>query len=292
MRSMTGFGEAATAIPGGRVAAQVRSVNHRFLDVRVVVPREYARWEGELRELVRGTAERGRLELVVSRTATAPGRGFRLEVHREVARDYVKVLRQLKAEMKLSGEVDLHLVGMIPDLVRVSEAPVDSSREMSSVRRVVQRALAALARDRRREGAYLGGDMRTRVRKLGRLILDLRRSLPEVVDGLSRRASERIRRFAGGVDIDPQRLAQEAAILAERSDVTEEIVRASSHITALRALLRASGPVGKRMEFLLQEVHREINTVGSKIGDLRVASMVLEAKADLEKLREQVQNVE
>jgi uncharacterized protein (TIGR00255 family) len=230
--------------------------------------------------------------LTVNRLASSTSRGFRVEVRREVARDYVKVLRQLKSELKLAGEVDVHLLGRLPDLVRVSEAPVDAAREIPRVRRAVQKALAAFTRERRREGIYLCGDMRTRVGKLEGLALNLRRSLPEVAERLKTRVGERLDRLAAGVDVDPQRLAQETAILAERADVTEEIVRISSHITALKALLRPSGAVGKRIEFLLQEMHREINTVGSKVSDIPVANLVLEAKAELEKLREQVQNVE
>jgi uncharacterized protein (TIGR00255 family) len=291
MRSMTGFGAASATIPGGRVSAEVRSVNHRFLDARVVLPREYAQWEGDLRELVRTVAARGRVELVVSRAASGDNR-FRVEVHREVAREYVKVLRRLRKEMNLAGEVDLRLLSGLPDLVRVTELPVDAAREMPGVRRAVRGALAALDRDRQREGRCLGQDMRVRVQKLERLLVRLRRALPDVIASVKQRAGERMRRVAGGIDVDPQRLAQEAALLAERADVTEETVRIASHLGALRDLLRSSEPVGKRVEFLLQELHREVNTVGSKVGDLRVAGLVLDAKAEIEKLREQVQNVE
>jgi uncharacterized protein (TIGR00255 family) len=291
MRSMTGFGAASVTIPGGRVSAEVRSVNHRFLDARVVLPREYAQWEGDLRELVRAVASRGRVELVVSRAASGDNR-FRVEVHREVAQAYVKALRHLRKEMKLPGEVDLRLLSGMPDLVRVTELPVDAAREMPGVRRAVRSALAALDRDRQREGRCLGQDMRVRVQKLERLLAQLRRALPVVIANVKQRAGERMRRVAGGIDVDPQRLAQEAAILAERADVTEEAVRIASHLGALRGLLRSAEPIGKRVEFLLQEVHREVNTVGSKVGDLRVAGLVLDAKAEIEKLREQVQNVE
>jgi uncharacterized protein (TIGR00255 family) len=291
MRSMTGFGAAHAAIPGGRVSAEVRSVNHRFLDARVLLPREYGRWEGELRELVRDVAARGRVELMVSRAATGDNH-FRVEVRRDVARAYITALRRLRKEMKIAGDVDLRLLSGLPDLVRVTELPVDSALEMPAVRRAVRSALVALGRDRQREGRYLGRDMRTRVQTLERIRVDLRRCLPDVIAHLKKRAEDRMRRVAGGVDIDPQRLAQEAAILTERADVTEETVRMGSHLGALKTLLRATEPAGKRIEFLLQEIHREVNTVGSKVGDLRVSRLVLDAKAELEKLREQVQNVE
>jgi uncharacterized protein (TIGR00255 family) len=291
MRSMTGFGAASVPVAGARVAIEVRSVNHRFLDTRIVLPREYARWEGDLRELVRDAVARGRLELTVSRTAGSSGR-VRIDVRQDVARAYVRALRKLKREMKLTGDVDLQLLSNVPDLVHVKEAAADPAREIGAVRRAVREALTALGRERQREGAHLGRDMQRRVQKLERLVRDLRRCLPHVMADLKKRAAERMRRLAGGVDVDPQRLAQEAAILTERADVTEEIVRMGSHLGALKKLLTSTDPVGKRIEFLLQELHREINTVGSKVGDLRVAGLVLDAKAELEKLREQVQNVE
>lgn len=292
MRSMTGFGAATGTVAAGKVTAEVRSVNHRFLDVRVVLPREYGAWEGEIRDLVRGMIDRGRVELFVTRTTRGSTKGRRIDIRQDLARAYVRALRRLKAEMKLGGEVGVEVLTAIPDLVRVSEVAGDPTHESAGVRRVVRQALNALGRDRRREGGFLAKDMRARVRMLEQLVANLERALPGVLRGLRDRAARRLRHLAAGVEIDPQRLAQEAAVLAERADVTEEIVRIRSHLPAMKTLLGASGPVGKRIEFLLQELQREINTVGAKVGDARVGALVLDAKAVLEKLREQVQNVE
>jgi uncharacterized protein (TIGR00255 family) len=292
MRSMTGYGTAATAVPGGRVTVEVHSLNQRFLDVRIVAPREYAPWEGELRDLVRAAAARGRIELLVNRTVGANGQRFRVEVRSDLARAYVAALRRLKREMRLAGEVDVALLRGMPELVRTVEQAADPAREMPAVRRAVRRALAALDRERRREGGHLGRDMSARVGALARIARTLEGRLPAAVRDLQRRAAERVTRLAAGVPVDAQRLAQEAAILAERGDVTEELVRLGSHLEALRGLLRAREPTGKRIEFLLQEVHREVNTIGSKMLDPRVSGLVLDAKAEVEKLREQVQNVE
>lgn len=292
MRSMTGFGVASIAVPGGRIAAEARSVNHRFLEVRVVLPREYGRAEGDVRNLVRDAANRGRIEVSVSRTPVSDRRGFRVEVREEAARAYVQALRRLKVEMKLAGEIDIGAIGAVPELVRVVEAPIDLQREIGSVRRVVRQALAALVRDRRREGRHLARDMQGWARALEKLVRDIEAAAPGIVRDLRDRAAARIQRLAAGASVEPQRLAQEAAVAAERADVTEELVRLRSHLNVLKRLLRAADPVGKRIEFVLQELQREINTLGAKMGDPAVAARVLDAKAAIEKLREQVQNVE
>jgi uncharacterized protein (TIGR00255 family) len=292
MRSMTGFGVATITVPGGRIAAEARSVNHRFLEVRVVLPREYGRAEADVRNLVRDAADRGRVELTVSRTPVSDRRGFRVEVREEAARAYVRALRRLKADMKLAGEIDIGAVGAVPELVRVIEAPIDLQREIRSVHRVVRQALAALVRDREREGRHLARDMSGWSRALESVVTHIEGAAPRVVRDLRDRAADRIRRLAAGASVEPQRLAQEAAIAAERADVTEELVRLRSHLSVLKRLLRAAEPVGKRIEFVLQELQREVNTLGAKMGDPDVAGRVLDAKAAIEKLREQVQNVE
>jgi uncharacterized protein (TIGR00255 family) len=204
----------------------------------------------------------------------------------------VRALRRLKADMKLAGEIDIGAVGAVPELVRVVEAPIDLQREIRSVHRVVRQALAALVRDRQREGRHLARDMTGWARSLEAVVTHIEGAAPRVVRDLRDRAADRIRRLAAGASVEPQRLAQEAAIVAERADVTEELVRLRSHLSVLKRLLRAAEPVGKRIEFVLQELQRETNTLGAKMGDPDVAARVLDAKAAIEKLREQVQNVE
>jgi uncharacterized protein (TIGR00255 family) len=289
---MTGYGAAALTVAGARITAEIRSVNHRFLDLRIAVPREYARWEGDLRELVRDAASRGRIELYVSRVPGGGGARVRVDVRPEVGRAYVQALRRLKAEMRLAGDIDVGVLRGVPGLVGVTEVPVRPEGEIAGVRRVVRRAVAAFVRDRRREGRALAADMRRNARELERLVNALEAAVPGVLAGLRTRVEERLRRLAGAVDIDPQRLAQEAAILAERGDVSEELVRLRSHVAALKRLLSETAAIGKRVEFLLQELQRETNTVGSKLGDPRISALVVAGKAVLEKLREQVQNVE
>jgi uncharacterized protein (TIGR00255 family) len=180
----------------------------------------------------------------------------------------------------------------LPELFEVAERGSDPAGETPALRRALARALRAFDAERRREGATLARDMRARVAGLGRTATSIGRRVPQAEAAARAALAERMERLAGPAGIDPARAAHEIALAAERGDVTEELVRLRSHLGALGAALTGRGPVGKRIEFLLQEVHRELNTTGSKAADLTIAELVLGARGEVEKLREQVQNVE
>jgi uncharacterized protein (TIGR00255 family) len=292
MRSMTGYGAGAADAPTARITVEVRSVNQRFLDVKVSTPREYASLERALRDRVRGVAQRGRVEVTVARTALAGRRRYQVTARLELARAYVGSVRALARQLHLSGDVTLTDVLRMPDLFEVSEHGPDTRRELPAVLRALALALRAFDAERRREGAHLQRDMRRRTARLRQATLGIRRRLPQAVAALQRQVEERLVRLVGAAELDRGRVAQEVAVLAERSDVTEELVRLEGHLGALATALGERGPVGKRVEFLLQEVHRELNTTGAKAGDRRIVDLVLAAKGEVEKLREQVQNVE
>jgi uncharacterized protein (TIGR00255 family) len=196
------------------------------------------------------------------------------------------------ARLRLAGEVSIADVLRLPDLFEVREVPPDTRGEAASLRRALAQALRAFDAERRREGAHLRRDMQRRVDHLKRLTRDVRRRLPAALAALRRQVEERLVRLVGAAELDRGRVAQEVAVLAERSDVTEELVRLEGHLGALAGALGQRGSVGKRIEFLLQEVHRELNTTGAKAGDRHIVDLVLAAKGEVEKLREQVQNVE
>jgi len=289
---MTGYGAGAVEGPTARLTVEIRSVNQRFIDVKITAPREYGAWEAEIRERVRAVAQRGRIEVGVTRTPIAARRRYAVAVRAELARSYVHAVRELGRALKLDGAVALADVLRLPDLFEVSERGPELRRELPALRRALKLALRPFDAERRREGRHLRQDMRSRTARLRRLTARMRRRLPRTLRVLRRRVEGRLRRLAGRDGLDAPRVAQEVAMLAERSDITEELVRLESHLAALAGALRDPGPVGKRIEFLLQEVHRELNTVGSKGGDRLIGSLVLVAKAEAEKLREQVQNVE
>jgi uncharacterized protein (TIGR00255 family) len=290
LKSMTGYGNGAAPIRAGRITIEVRSVNQRFLDVRVTAPREYGPWEAECRETVRQHVARGRIEVHVNRNAP-PSTRARIVLNLEAARDYAAAWRQLTRALGLTRELDPALFRG-SDVFQSVEVAADVRREFPAARRALLQALTRFDAARRREGANLQRDMRARIERLAVIERSLRRHGAESAADIQTRLTERMRRLLAGAEVDPVRIAQEAAVLAERGDVTEEMVRLASHLSALRGLLVSTTPAGKQIEFLLQEVHREINTIGSKVNNLAVTRLVVEAKGEVERLREQVQNVE
>ena len=289
---MTGYGAGRADAPTARVTVEMRSVNQRFLDVKIVAPHEYAAWEREVRDRVRAVAQRGRVEVTVARAALAARRRYAVAVRAELADAYVAAARQLGRRLGLGGDVALTDVLRLPDVLEVSEQPPELRGELAALRRALARALRAFERERRREGAHLRRDMLARVASLKRATAAIRRRLPRALAALRSQVEERLVRLVGGAELDRGRVAQEVAVLADRSDVTEELVRLEAHLAALATTLGERGPVGKRIEFLLQEIQRELNTTGAKAGDREITDLVLGEKAEVEKLREQVQNVE
>jgi uncharacterized protein (TIGR00255 family) len=292
MRSMTGYGAGASEAPTARVTVEVRSLNQRFLDVRVTAPREFAAFEREVRDRVRAVAERGRVEVTIARSAQAARRRYAVTARLELARAYVAAAREVGRRLRIAGDVSISDVLRMPDLFEVREVPPETRGERATLTRALTTALKAFDAERRREGAHLQRDMRRRVTHLKQLTARIRRRLPAAVAALREQVEERLVRLVGAADLDRSRVAQEVAALAERSDVTEELVRLEAHLAALAAALGAAGSIGKRIEFLLQEVHRELNTTSAKAGDPHIVDLALAAKGEVERLREQVQNVE
>jgi uncharacterized protein (TIGR00255 family) len=290
LRSMTGFGSATAAIPSGRVTVEVRSVNQRFLDVRVTAPREYGAWEAACRETVRGQVARGRVEVHVSRSAPPIARS-RVVLNMRAAREYAAAWRRLTHDLHLTAALDPSLF-RTPDIFQTIEISTDVHPEFPGATRALRQALARFERERRREGANLQRDMRARIDRLVAIERTIRRHAVMTVRDVQAKLAERMQRFLQGTEIDLARVAQEAALVADRGDVTEEMVRLVSHLSALRGMLVGREPAGKQIEFLLQETHREINTIGSKVNNLAVTKLVVEAKGEVERLKEQVQNVE
>jgi uncharacterized protein (TIGR00255 family) len=289
---MTGYGAASADARTARVAVEIRGVNQRFLDVKVALPREYAAWEGEIRDRVRDGAERGRIDVAVTRTPVAARRRYRVGVREEMAREYVTAARRLARRLGVAGDVTIADVLRLPDLFETNEETSSLEGERPALRRALASALRAFDRERRREGTALQRELLQRTATLRRITGEIRGRLPGVREAFDAKVRERVGRLVGVPDLDPQRLTQEIVSLAERGDVTEELVRLDSHLVALGTTLRAAGAVGKRVEFLLQEIQRELNTTGSKVADVVVNGLVVDGKGEVEKLREQVQNIE
>ena len=277
MRSMTGFGQAILQDRRVKVSVQIRSVNHRHADIHLRVPKLYLSLEDELREQTRMRVYRGRTDVFVDRTPLK-GRGYRLEVDETLMEQYCDALERIKKRFRLEGEIDLRLVPRLPDLFQFKEPEHVEGSEKKLVLRALDAALKNLTRSRDREGRNLQRNMVAEARLLNRAARNLQRSA-EVID---RRLQEQ------GVTA----AAAEAGGGALKGSINEEVVRLASHVEMLSRLMREREPVGKKIDFLLQEVQRELTTIGAKAPQLEVVRLVLGGKESVEKIREQVQNVE
>jgi uncharacterized protein (TIGR00255 family) len=290
MRSMTGFGLGEVPLGSGRLGVEIRGVNHRFLDVRVRVPRELAELAGFVEQVAREKLTRGRYEVVVRVDGTALGVPV---LDRDRARGAFKALSELRDELAPGSEVPLALLAAIPDLF-VSSVDREIELVRKATRGAFETATSALDAMRSREGAALGDDLVRRLENIRRLARDIERRSPDVLEAHRKRLRERADRLrmSAELDVDVSRLEQEIAMFAERCDISEELTRLESHCSQLASLLTSNEAIGRRLDFLLQEMAREANTVGAKSPDAQISHAIVEVKAEIERMREQVQNVE
>ena len=288
IRSMTGFGAADGTVGGVRVSVELRTVNHRFFSPSIKLPAEFSRWEPDVREALRRRIARGHVT-VFARSERPAGVGA---IDEERFAGYVNLLRVLCDRHGLTGGVDLATVLRMPEVLSSgSDEPVGSAAELVAV---VESAMDSLTRSRTDEGGRLVEYLVARVAVVEGALERIAARAPERVVAQRDRLRESVRQLTEGIAVDEQRIAQEIAILADRLDVQEELHRFASHIAAFRAALtQGSGePVGKRLGFLLQEMLREANTTGSKANDAALLRDVVLIKEELERIREQVENLE
>lgn len=292
MKSMTGYGKAMVAGDDFSVSVDLKTVNNRFLDIHLRVGSELASLEPSIKKRITSRLSRGRVDVTVSleRVATI---GY--EINRPLIAGYVSALKQLQQEFDISGELDINAIARIPGALQPARNGIDE-RIPAALERALDQALDELERMREQEGEALRKELRERVLKIEALVPVIEASAAGLADAyrlrLQKRIGELLNRGGAVVEIDPVRLAQEVAYLADRSDVSEEMVRLRSHLSQFQEALDAPGDAGKMLDFLLQELNREANTTLSKSTDLAIKEAGLAIKAEVEKLREQVQNVE
>lgn len=290
LRSMTGFGRAVASAGDRTATVEIRSVNHRFLDVAVRLPRSLMGLEDRVRGVVQEHIQRGRVEISVTVEEHRPG-DRRVRIDRGLLVALRAALEEARDVLRTPEPVSLSHVLGFPDVLQVEEPPADLDGWWEVVRPALAEALAGVAAMRAREGQALGADIAARIERLRALRQKVQERAPVVVREAAARLAQRVAELAPQ-GVDPQRLAQEVALIADRSDVSEELARITSHLTQLQVLIDADEPAGRKMDFLVQELNREWNTIGAKAGDAQISHWVVEAKAELEKIREQVQNIE
>ena len=287
---MTGFGSAEGKVLGGRLSIEIRSVNHRYFNPQLKLPFELGGVEGPLRERLRQLLERGHVT-VSARWSEAPQREAAVAVDLVRARQLVAAAKELKKRLKLKGEVDLAFVARQPDVLNAHQDG-SAPAQWSEVEPIAERAVQELLGMRTREGAALAAELGGRLGALEQAAGTIEQRAPERLTAELARLKKAVAELAAGVQIDEQRLAVEVALMADRVDITEELVRLRTHLAACRAALATDGAVGKQLGFLAQELLREVNTIGSKANDAGIAQTVIAMKGELEKFREQLDNLE
>lgn len=288
---MTGFGAGQARIESEELAVEVRSWNHKFCEVKVRLPRELGPLEPGIIKAVKNRIARGSVEVFVKRQGADEAMGAPT-VDLALAREYFVALTSLASELRLSGEVQVQDIAAQPGVIRLEERQIDLTRAGEATHTALSEALGKLAEMREAEGGAIEEDLRGRLDALQSLANEIKAIAPQAVAQYQQRLSDRLAELSRGVSIDPQRLAQEVAFYAERSDIAEEVTRLFSHLDQFRNLARSAEPSGRRMEFLVQEMNREVNTTGSKSQNPEISSRVVAMKAEVERIREQVQNVE
>lgn len=292
IRSMTGYGRRESTTSAGTLVVEARAVNHRHCEIVVRAPKPFAGLEDRLRKLVARRVLRGRVDVSVSVQGQKNG-AKSLALDRTLAKQYHRALRELQRELRLPGTIDLGMVASIRDIIAVTDQPATQDPRLErAVARLLSGALSDLDAMRAREGKALARDLTQRLRAIAETADAIERRAPLVVEEHFARMKARVEKLLEGGEADMPRLHQELAVYADRGDITEELTRLRSHLAQLDETMRRRGSIGRTLDFLLQEVGREVNTIGSKANDAQIATQVVEIKAELEKIREQVQNIE
>lgn len=292
VKSMTAYGRAEKLENELFVMAEIRSYNSRHLDIALRIPHGYLALEEKIKTLVAEKVDRGRIEMKMRIRDDSDG-VYAYELNVLKARAYHDSLVELKEQLNLNADITVDLIVGTGDVLKPVEIEHDVEACWPIVQNCVNEALDDLVAMRKREGAFIAADIFRRLASIEEHIVKIQRASKNLVSHYQQRLEDRIQALTKGiVEIDPGRIAQEAGLLADRSDISEEIVRAESHIEQFRTIMGSAGPAGRKLNFLLQELNREFNTMGAKTETARVSHMIVEVKSELEKIREQLQNIE
>lgn len=291
MKSMTGYGRSRETINGRDITAEVRAVNHRYLDCTVKAPRIYGFLEEAAKKAVSARVSRGKVDVYLSIDASQAG-DVKIVLNRQVAEGYLTALREIGEKYSLRDDMSIMGLARLPDVFSAEKEEPDIEALTQDMSAVLEQALAEFDKMRGREGEKLRADILNRLNTILSLISQVEERSPKTVEEYRAKLTARMNEVLEDTSIDPQRILAEAAIYADRIAVDEETVRLRSHVNQMEYMLEERNPVGRKLDFLVQEMNREANTIGSKAGDFTLAGLVVDLKAEIEKIREQVQNIE
>lgn len=290
IRSMTGYGRFEGVVDGKTVVFEIKSVNHRFFELSCRTQKGYGFLEEKIKELVSKYVTRGKADVFVS--VEAENTASEVTINHSLAAGYVNAMKELCATYGLVDDISVSTLSKYPDIFTVHKAAENEEEIVSIVRKAGTKALEDFVAMREREGEKLREDVLAHSRKIIDIVSVIEENSPKIVEEYRRRLYERLSEILGDTSIDSQRILTEAAIFADKTAVDEETVRLRSHIFQMEDMLSKTEPVGRKLDFIVQEMNREANTIGSKVSDAELAHRVVDIKAEIEKIREQIQNIE
>ena len=291
IRSMTGYGAAEEILNGRNIRVEIKSVNHRYFEFSAKVPRSFGFLEERMKRLLSDNISRGKVDVGVF-IQTVDGITEEISINKEVVKSYVEALRSVKDEFDLADDLTLSAVAKFPDAFTVVKAETDEEELWADVKAVAEKAVAAFVAMREAEGEKMKADVLEKAAFIEEKVAFVEKRSPETVKEYRERLYAKMREVLENSQIDDARIVQEAAIYSDKVAVDEETVRLRSHLSQLRKIVDMSEPVGRKLDFLIQEVNRETNTIGSKCSDVEIAQVDVDIKSEIEKIREQIQNIE
>ena len=291
VKSMTGYGRAVETVNGREFTVEVRSVNNRYLDCTVKLPRGLSFGEDAVKQAVKAKITRGKVDVFVS-VRSEGAQDTTVSLNKPMVEGYIAAMEQMKRDYGLAGDITVAMVAALPEAFLLDKPQVDEEQLLKDFLSVAEKALAAFDTMRRVEGQALEQDLRTRGNTVLSLVEQVEGGSAQTVTDYRLRLENKLKEVLASTSIDESRILTEAAIFADKVAVDEETVRLRSHLSQMNTMLETGEPIGRKLDFLLQEMNREANTIGSKCTDVRLAKVVVEIKAELEKIREQTQNIE
>ena len=291
LKSMTGYGRNEAIEGGKKILCEIKSVNHRYSDYNIKVPKYYGFLEDKVREFASKHISRGKVDIYIA-VESFEESDKEIAVNMDLARSYIEALSSLRDEFNLRDDVSVSSVARYPDIFTIERKEEDEEQIWEAVKKVLEPAILSFTAMREREGERIQKDLEARIEYMKSIAKKIDERSPETVNEYRERLYDKIKEVLENRDIDDARVLTEVAIFSDKVAVNEEMVRLSSHFVEFYNICSSGEPAGRKLDFLIQEINREINTTGSKAGDIEIAKMVVELKAETEKLREQIQNIE
>lgn len=291
LKSMTGYGRGESTENGKIWSVEIKTVNHRFLDINVKLPRQYSLLEEKIRSVVKKQTARGRIDIYI-KVEDKSEFSRKVKLDKDLAKEYYNNLRELAEALQIDFNPSVIEIASFPEVMGVEQQEEDLDQVWPALEEAIVAALNGVLQMRKNEGEELAKDLHGRLAIIKEYVEKIEERTPQFIADFKEKLKERVTDLAGDIDIDEERLSAEVVIMAERSNITEEIVRLYSHLKQFSKNLRERGSIGRKLDFLVQEMHREVNTIGSKSSDTDISNFMVNIKSEVEKIKEQVQNIE